>query len=51
MVECVPFIYLFYLYVIGLLCEIEKQLKFFQNALFDLWFVDDLVGVAETGSA
>ena len=46
---------MFLIYINGLLCEIEKCLelgvKFSENTLSGLLFVDDFVGVGETGSA
>ena len=46
---------LFWIYINGLLCEIEKCLelgvKFSENTLSGLLFVEDFVGVGETGSA
>ena len=46
---------LFLIYINGLLCEIENcpqlGVKFSENRMSGLLFADDLVGVAETGSA
>ena len=46
---------LFFIYINGLLCEIEKcpelGVKFSENTMSGLLFADDFVGLAETGSA